>query len=242
MNAAVVLLMLHSLPAGMDDPEESVPAGAEALDPWRTDYPWYDAETDGVRRVELSEPEEDAQPTAPPGPILPGSAMQWMAWIAIILVLAAVLALLIWVLLGREWGKSSADETTAEDDAEADRVEALPFPVKPGRLDLLDQAREFYRQGDYGRAIVYLFSYQLVQLDKRQIIRLSKGKTNRRYLREIGPRQTLMRLVEPASKIALRIGEGCASYSVTSSSSIKLSGRTAAHSIAPSFWPISVRR
>ena len=122
--------------------------------------------------------------------------MQWMAWIAIILVLAAVLALLIWVLLGREWGKSSADETTAEDDAEADRVEALPFPVKPGRLDLLDQAREFYRQGDYGRAIVYLFSYQLVQLDKRQIIRLSKGKTNRRYLREIGPRQTLMRLVE----------------------------------------------
>ena len=35
-------------------------------------------------------------------------------------------------------------------------------------------------------AIIYLFSHQLLQLDRRQVIHLTKGKTNRQYLREIG--------------------------------------------------------
>ncbi len=65
-----------------------------------------------------------------------------------------------------------------------------------GRLDLLAEARRHYQAGNYGAAIVYLFSFQLVQLDKRQIIRLAKGKTNRQYLREVGPRAALLRLVE----------------------------------------------
>ena len=38
------------------------------------------------------------------------------------------------------------------------------------------------------------------------------------------------------------IGEECTSYSVTWSSLIRRSGRTAAHSSAASYWPISVRR
>jgi hypothetical protein len=32
---------------------------------------------------------------------------------------------------------------------------------------------------------MYLFSYQLVHLDKHHLIRLAKGKTNRQYLREL---------------------------------------------------------
>jgi hypothetical protein len=50
--------------------------------------------------------------------------------------------------------------------------------------DLLAQARYYYEQGNYAEAIIYLFSYQLVELDKFSVIRLSKGKTNRQYLRE----------------------------------------------------------
>ncbi len=195
MNVAVVLLMLQPLPSAMDDPEESISAGAEALDSWRDDYPWYDDEADDVRRVGLREPE--APSTGSSGPLLPGSFMQWVAWIMITLALAALLGVLIWILLGREWGDVPASGGAAVDDqSDADRVEALPFPVQSGRKDLLGQAQDFYRNGDYAKAIVYLFSYQLVQLDKRQIIRLSKGKTNRRYLREIGTRFALLRLVE----------------------------------------------
>ena len=58
-------------------------------------------------------------------------------------------------------------------------------------MDLLAEARRHYQAGNYGAAIVYLFSFQLVQLDRRQIIQLAKGKTNRQYLREVGPRDPL---------------------------------------------------
>jgi hypothetical protein len=62
--------------------------------------------------------------------------------------------------------------------------------------DLLAEARRAYEQGNFGEAIIYLFSHQLLQMDRRHLIRLTKGKTNRQYLREIGPRRTLRQLFE----------------------------------------------
>jgi hypothetical protein len=61
---------------------------------------------------------------------------------------------------------------------------------------LFEEARRLYQSGDYAKAIVFLFSYQLVELDKRHLIRLTKGKTNRQYLREVGGRLLLRQLVE----------------------------------------------
>ena len=60
---------------------------------------------------------------------------------------------------------------------------------------MLDQARNFYQAGNYAAAIIYLFSHQLVQLDRRQIIHLAKGKTNRQCLREVGQAEMLRQLV-----------------------------------------------
>jgi hypothetical protein len=41
-----------------------------------------------------------------------------------------------------------------------------------------------------------LFSYQLVALDKRHVIHLAKGKTNRQYLRETRSREPLKNLLQ----------------------------------------------
>ena len=71
-----------------------------------------------------------------------------------------------------------------ESRRDADRVEALPFHVRAASGDFLAEARRLYDAGHYSEAIVYLFSYQLVQLDKHHVIRLAKGKTNRQYVRE----------------------------------------------------------
>jgi hypothetical protein len=68
---------------------------------------------------------------------------------------------------------------------ELGRIENLPFPITRPKTDLLAEARYHYENGDFGQAIIYLFSYQLVQLDKHHLIRLAKGKTNRQYLREL---------------------------------------------------------
>jgi len=197
MNAALILLALCS-PGDLADPDEAVEAGRDALGEW-TGYPWYDSASDSVRRI-------DVQPPAPPPPPTSnwsGFDLDWVGttfqWTALILLLA-LLAVLIFMLV-RSFLDRGIDETSAsigvDDDAEQEqaRVEALPFPVKRGKLDLLEQAREHYRQGNFGQAVVYLFSFQLVQLDKHQMIRLTKGKTNRQYLREVGARETLRQLV-----------------------------------------------
>ena len=52
---------------------------------------------------------------------------------------------------------------------------------------MLGEARRHYREGNYSEAIIYLFSHELVELDRFALIRIAKGKTNRQYLRELGP-------------------------------------------------------
>ena len=102
--------------------------------------------------------------------------------------LAAVVYFLVRAYLDR--GGIHGSATAADDEAEAAerrrRIESLPFPVQAAQYDLLAEARRHYQQGHYGEAVKYLFSYQLVELDKHKIIRLTRGKTNRQYLGEVG--------------------------------------------------------
>jgi hypothetical protein len=75
-------------------------------------------------------------------------------------------------------------------------VEALPFMAQRPHEDLLGSARRYYEQGHYSEAIIYLFSYELVELDRFAIIELARGKTNRQYLREAGRIEAARSLLE----------------------------------------------
>ena len=76
----------------------------------------------------------------------------------------------------------------------------LPAGGDVKETDLLAAARRCYESGDLARAIVFLFSHQLVQLDEHHLVRLAKGKTNRQYLREIrrkpSPGEQILPLVQ----------------------------------------------
>jgi hypothetical protein len=185
---AVVQAGWQPAPLAQTDPGQAVESGRKALGNW-SGYPWYDAESDGVRRVDVvppSEPKEREPRDRPTFPTGLDAILQWMAWTAVGLVLALILFLLVRAYLDRQPAPHADGGATEAGDA--DRVEALPFPVHSGRGNLLDEARRHWQEGNYAQAIVYLFSFQLVHLDKQQVIRLNKGKTNRQYLREIGPR------------------------------------------------------
>ena len=110
------------------------------------------------------------------------------------MVVAALVFLLIKTLMARRREERLPPDVVK--DGGAAGVESLPFPVAAANSDLLAEARRHYQAGNYGAAIIYLFSFQLLQLDKRQIIRLTKGKTNRQYLREVGSRAVLLKLLE----------------------------------------------
>jgi len=181
--------------------EQAVEAGRKALAS-RGNYPWYDPVQDTVRRIDVQTPQESAthrnstwEPAPPPAQI---GSMDWswlrgLAWTAMLVLLLVVLVLLVRAFLNHEAGQEERPDlaSAAETQSDADWLESLSFPVPHGRSDLLAEAEHLHQAGRYSEAVIYLFSYQLVQLDKHQFLRLARGKTNRQYLREIGPRSDL---------------------------------------------------
>jgi len=213
------ILLALALPLRADDitGERAVEAGRDALRD-SADYPWYDPEEDSLRDLEAKAAEGDDTETRKTGwqweiqnrnrpttntrpwggfPTL-ATILQYTALGLLIALLIGLVVLLIRYFLKQDDEATVARtaETSAEQRAaEIDRVEQLPFQVRRPDTDLLSEARRLYEAGRFGEAIVYLFSYELVQLDKHQHIQLSKGKTNRQYLREIRRVPTLQEVL-----------------------------------------------
>jgi hypothetical protein len=129
--------------------------------------------------------------------------LSWLAQpinVLLVVVVTVLLALLIWLIVRimREHQRSSLPAQKKKGDplVTDDRIEALPFLRERSQDDLLGQARYHYERGNYSEAIIYLFSYQLVELDRSALVRLAKGKTNRQYLREARRMRPLAGLLE----------------------------------------------
>jgi hypothetical protein len=111
------------------------------------------------------------------------------------LVVVGVFALIARWFFRRE-AQQQDEQKASQASREVDRLEQLPFAVKRPQSDLLAEARRHYEAGNFAEAIVYLFSYQLVELDKHHVIRLAKGKTNRQYLGESRKQPTIVPVLE----------------------------------------------
>jgi hypothetical protein len=195
------------------DGQRAVEAGREALD-GRTHFPWYDAETDSVRSVDIESPKDaaahrnsrwQARPPKPQAarPRWSGWSLVWeivqtLFWIVLIALFALLLYLLVRAFINADATAAAADQEARADETrtEDDLIESLPFDVNRPETDLLSEARRHYEQGAFGEAIIYLFSYQLVKLDQHGFIRLTRGKTNRQYLFEIVSRPGLYGMLE----------------------------------------------
>lgn len=78
-----------------------------------------------------------------------------------------------------------------EMEREKAKIQDLPFEVEQSMYGLLAQAERYRAAGDFSKAIIYLFSHALVEMDGARCIRLERGKTNRIYLRELRERDRL---------------------------------------------------
>jgi hypothetical protein len=189
--------------------DEAIEAGRKRLSK-RGAYPWYSAEDDDVQRVDVAPPpppptagdwEWKTPNTGRPPSFNFGAMIGRVLLVVGFTVLIGLLALIVWLLM-----RSFLESETLADaalhravigtDNDVDRVDALPFKVRRPRGDLLDEARRQYEAGNYNEAVIYFYSYLLVELDKGQLIRLTRGKTNRQYLREIRRRPLLFELLE----------------------------------------------
>ncbi|MDG2384382.1 MAG: hypothetical protein P8N76_22125 [Pirellulaceae bacterium] len=192
-----------SLSAKAIDRQEAQESGASALrDSAR--FPWYEADQDRVRRVEL-------RPYQPPRQsnewesksVAPSNVdwttfwdvVQWVSWILLVILAAVLLYYFLKAFGVRLLGVKPQENHDSDPQRIADRIEKLPFSVDCPRGDFLSEARRLYQNGQYQEAIVYLFSYQLIKLDEFHFIRLSKGKTNRQYLVELRGRDQVRKMV-----------------------------------------------
>lgn len=203
--------------AAEDPVEAPVKATRDALN-GPINFPWYDSETDSLRRIHVGQQKQDggaanraskweATPSGGGAAAPTGSySFDWLVSLAkvFVVVVGVLLAvglvwLLIWAFLKGEAALAKAagkqeDEEVEETDVE--RIERLPFQVDRPKTDLLGEARRQYEAGNFAEAVIYYFSYQLVQLDKHHWIRLAKGKTNRQYLREVRQQAALREMLE----------------------------------------------
>jgi hypothetical protein len=164
-----------------------IEAARDALTPAR-DFPWYDAAKDELRPITLREPFQPFR--------FPRLPLNWLFYTVIGLLLAGIVYWLLRIYWETRGSKVRTDPRQSERVMDAEQVEALPFMADRSRDDLLGEARRHYQLGNYSEAIIYLFSYELVELDKSALIQLAKGKTNRQYLREAGPSRPLGGLLE----------------------------------------------
>ncbi len=188
--------------------EEAIEQGREALN-GRTTFPFYDARQDDVRRIDVREkatPQtaktdwtQKTTTAAGPGRLRLGSGfgtvfqVLGLSLLTVIIVVLAVL--LVKTFLQGEQLQTQGTKVI-DTSSDIDRVEDLPFQMKRPTGDFLSEAQRLYEAGQYSEAIIYLFSYQLVALDKRHVIRLAKGKTNRQYLRETRSREALKQMLQ----------------------------------------------
>jgi hypothetical protein len=211
LTAVLIFSWLAAASPAQNSPNQTtIDAAKDALSSGGR-FPWYDRSQDDVRPLNVvprdavqdrgdkwidNTKPQPATPLKTPRISLFGGVLQWVGLTALILLLGVIAYLIATSFLKEEISESVAVRKVVESRRDADRVEALPFHLRAASGDFLSEARRLYDQGQYSAAIVYLFSHQLVELDKRHLIRLAKGKTNRQYLRETRRQPTIAGMLE----------------------------------------------
>ena len=175
---------------------------------------WFDAKTGNITPVAARKNEIDVSDrhssVATPEPrtnsawwdSLWGSlsiVFSWLfeGWLTILGVFLVRLALVAGFLVWRHGSKGGGFFRSREakdllaHELEKAKIQDLPFEIEQTAMGLLEQAAKLRAAGDYSKAIVYLFSHVLVEMDGARFIRLTRGKTNRTYLRELRGREML---------------------------------------------------
>lgn len=192
--------MLGTVSAQQPDPVE---IGAEALQGGK--FPWYESDSNMAQPVES--PNTKLAASADRG-LVPANKVQpaanptsWAGWfqqlfdglsyasyILITLLAAVLVSLLIWGYIRfQSSGVSKTDQQETElDELMIDRIQELPFTVsRPINENFEERARAAAEAGNYAEAVMLLFSFILLSLDRRGLIRLRRGTTNRQYLNQI---------------------------------------------------------
>lgn len=132
--------------------------------------------------------------TAGTGTGLFGSGLSFMnllGWLTLGLIVIAGIGAIYYVLsradlkkvdVGKRKENSAIRANPGEQTIE--RMQQLPEELRRTDVNLRSEAQRLMQSGEYDQAIILLFAHQLLLLDGYGALRLNRGKTNRRYIRE----------------------------------------------------------
>lgn len=209
LRLAIALSVFGALASSTLLAADGVEAARQALKSTR--QPWYDSDVDGLRAFNF-QTEKDAQRKDWRGVDRPDWNWNWnwpdMSWVGELFkfiawaVLIGLIALLLYALIksfmdfeSPLFGPQSSRQLGQDAVTDEQRIENLPLNLAKKKGDFLQMAKDHYEAGNFSEAIIYLFSYRLLQLDRAGFIRLTKGKTNRQYLTEIRQSDELRKIL-----------------------------------------------
>lgn len=218
---ALVCIASMGCPGSKSSPTASLPAASEAAEDQRAlesigTRKWYDSQQNGFKppspAVDPDDPLRRIGRVAPPEPLKPAPAPTGGGG-AITGVGSQLFSYMVWIILGatlvglaiflaatsmRTWRRSK--QTTIPKAIEIDpaRMVDLPFEAQAEMRDPLAYARMWLERGDYDGAMLFIYGYMLLALDRAGKIVLHRGKTNRMYLFELNDQRLLRELLQPA--------------------------------------------
>lgn len=122
-----------------------------------------------------------------------GSGMTFgnlFGWFLLTALLAALAAALIYAIsraevdLTANQRSKTNDPGGTPDEQTIERMKHLPAELRRTDVNLRSEAERLMRESQYDQAIILLFAHQLLLLDRFGVLRLNRGKTNRKYVRE----------------------------------------------------------
>lgn len=174
--------------------------------------PWYDPDKDQLIPLEVKTnlPEAEnrnsrwlpkakkvrAAPTAAGGGAGVGttgggfSFGNALSWLVLILIGFGLIFLVLFVFSKVEPDAMSNRKATSSDamvdvdEQMLERMKELPAEVRRTDVNLRSEAERLMKLAKFDEAIVMLFGHQLLLLDRCRVLRLARGKTNGRYVRE----------------------------------------------------------
>lgn len=146
-------------------------------------YPWYDSSTGEFKPVsDIPEEEKKKQPDNSSLDFkLIDVVMRVLFWTLVIVVVVWMSVLLVRAFM--DIPEKEKNPTADMPVVSQERLDLLP-EITRGVTDFLSEAQKQAKLGDFSRAMIFYYSWQLLMLGDQEVIELESGKTNRQYLRE----------------------------------------------------------
>ena len=148
------------------------------------------------KKQPLANSTNNTKPNPPQRPVKwDDSIYQVIVWITLMVAVLILVGVFLWFFFKTEF--LSINKATGNSDQDTldlqTRINQLPFQLDQQKLtgDFCELALVAAQQEDFARATMLLFSHLLLGLDRKGLVKLKKGKTNRQYLSELRNFQTL---------------------------------------------------